>query len=417
MTVPIGHEAIWAIAALATSGVILRPWKVPEAVWAVAGAGALVVFGLLPVSDALQAVLKGKDVYLFLLGMMLLAELGRREGLFDFIAAQSVRLAKGSASRLFLLVFAIGTLVTVVMSNDATAVVLTPAVYTVAKRAGAKPLPYLFACAMIANAASFVLPISNPANLVVFGSHPPQLLEWLRHFALPSLVSIAATFVVLRFLYRKPLAAAVDVAGTEAPLSEASKVTAWGVAGVAAVLVVASAMDIQLGLPTLLAASCVAATVFMKRKQEFRPTLGGISWSVLLLVAGLFVLVAGLERSGIAVALAGVLRSATAGSGSAAAMGAGVIVGLVCNLVNNLPAGLLAGSVLVVAQATPLVRSAVMIGVDLGPNLSATGSLATILWLIAIRREGENVSAWQFLKVGAVAMPAALIPALAVLLL
>jgi arsenical pump membrane protein len=417
MTIATGHFATWAIAALATSGVVLRPWKVPEAVWAMAGASALVIFGLLPAADAWQAVGKGTDVYLFLLGMMLIAELARRQGLFDFIAAAAVQQAKASASRLFLLVYVIGTVVTVAMSNDATAVVLTPAVYTVAKKAGAKPLPYLFACAMIANAASFVLPISNPANLVVFGSHPPQLLEWIKHFGLPSLVSIAATFFVLRFLYRKPLAASVAVVEATSALSDTGKVVAWGIAGVAAVLLVASALDIQLGLPTFVAAACVAVAVFAKGKQSPWPTLSGISWNVLLLVAGLFVLVEGLQMTGIAAALAEVLRQATAESESVAAMAAGVGVGLVCNLVNNLPAGLLAGSVLTLAQAAPLVRSAVMIGVDLGPNLSVTGSLATILWLIAIRREGESVSAWQFLKVGAVAMPAALLAALAVLLL
>ena len=137
----------------------------------------------------------------------------------------------------------------------------------------------------------------------------------------------------------------------------------------------------------------------------------------MLLVGGLFVLVAGLEATGVVAELAAALRQAASSSGQMAAGGAGVVIAVACNLVNNLPAGLLAGAVLVSSEATPIVRSAVMIGVDLGPNLSVTGSLATILWLIAIRREGENISAWQFLKVGAVAMPAALIPALAAILI
>ncbi len=79
----------------------------------------------------------------------------------------------GSPQRLFLLIYIVGTLVTVLLSNDATAIVLTPAVYAATRAAGAKPLPYLFVCAFIANAASFVLPISNPANLVVFGDRMP----------------------------------------------------------------------------------------------------------------------------------------------------------------------------------------------------------------------------------------------------
>src|SRR6202012_266427 len=98
----------------------------------------------------------------------------------------------------FLLVYGVGTLVTAFLSNDATAIVLTPAVYAATRAAGATPLPYLFVCAFIANAASFVLPISNPANLVVYGAHMPHLGDWLRQFALPSLASIVVTYVVLR---------------------------------------------------------------------------------------------------------------------------------------------------------------------------------------------------------------------------
>ncbi len=193
------HVATWAIAALAILGVIARPWKLPEALWAVAAAVALLVFGLISWVDAGRAAFKGIDVYLFLIGMMLLAELARHQGLFDWLAAFAVKHSGGSASRLFGLVYMVGTIVTIFLSNDATAVVLTPAVYAATKQANAKPLPYLFVCAFIANAASFVLPISNPANLVVYGGgHMPSLGTWLAQFGLASVVSIFVTFVVLR---------------------------------------------------------------------------------------------------------------------------------------------------------------------------------------------------------------------------
>ena len=161
--------ATWGIAALATLGVITRPFSWPEAIWAVLGAAALVVFGLMPAGTAWEGVLKGTDVYLFLVGMMLMSEVARKEGLFDWLASIAVRAAKGSPMRLFTLIYVVGTVVTVFLSNDACAVVLTPAVYAATKAAKVEnPLPYLFICAFIANAASFVLPISNPANLVVF---------------------------------------------------------------------------------------------------------------------------------------------------------------------------------------------------------------------------------------------------------
>jgi arsenical pump membrane protein len=95
--------ATWGIAALATFGVIARPWHLPEFIWAVAGAVLLVLLDLLPWPDALAAAGKGTDVYFFLIGMMLLAEVARQEGLFDWLAAQAVRHSKGSAKRLFLI--------------------------------------------------------------------------------------------------------------------------------------------------------------------------------------------------------------------------------------------------------------------------------------------------------------------------
>jgi arsenical pump membrane protein len=142
--------------------------------------------------------------------------------------------------------------------------------------------------------------------------------------------------------------------------------------------------------------------------------LRDISWGVLPLVAGLFVLVQALDRTGVTGDLARVMTDLVQWSASAAAWVSGLVLGFGCNLVNNLPAGLLAGRVVELSQVPPPVRAAVLIGVDVGPNLSVTGSLATILWLTALRREGLHVGAWQFLKLGVLAMPPALLLAIGV---
>jgi arsenical pump membrane protein len=137
------EAATAAIVALGTAGVIVRPWRLPEAAWAIGGAVALVAFGLLPIADAWTGVAKGADIYLFLAGMMLIAELARSEGLFEWLAGIAASHARGSAKRLFALIYIVGIVVTAFLSNDATAVVLTPAVYAVASAARTEPLPYL----------------------------------------------------------------------------------------------------------------------------------------------------------------------------------------------------------------------------------------------------------------------------------
>jgi arsenical pump membrane protein len=205
LTMTVSSGATWAIAAVATGGVIARPWGWPEAVWAVLGAAGLVGFSLLRWGAAVDAVAKGSEVYLFLAGMMLLAEMARRHRLFDWLAAHAARRTRGSARRLFALVFGVGIAVTMFLSNDATAVVLTPAVYAVARAAEAEPLPYLFVCAFVANAASFALPISNPGNLVLFNGRLPPLGSWLAEFGPPSVLAIGTTFAALWLTQRRTL--------------------------------------------------------------------------------------------------------------------------------------------------------------------------------------------------------------------
>ncbi len=404
----------WGIAAAATAGVIVRPFSWPEYVWAATGAILLVALGLLPVADALSGVAKGTDVYLFLIGMMLLAELARLEGLFDWLAAKAAARANGSATRLFTLVFGVGTVVTVFLSNDATAVVLTPAVAAIVKTAKAKqPLPYLFICAFIANAASFVLPISNPANLVIYGSHMPPLLHWLPQYALPSVLAIVATYIVLRWSQRSGLQQTIS-SDIEVPdLTTGGKAAAFGIGMTAAILLVSSGFDIQLGLPTFLAGLATALLVLVRSKTSPMAVAKNISWGVLPLVAGLFVLVQSLEKTGVTDQIGGLLRDLVQHSATIAAWVAGAALAFGCNLVNNLPAGLVAGRVVELANVPEHVRSAVLIGVDLGPNLSVTGSLATILWLTALRREDIDVGAGTFLKLGFLVMPPALLLALA----
>ncbi|SKA34823.1 arsenite efflux membrane protein ArsB [Enhydrobacter aerosaccus] len=410
--------AIWAIAAIATAGVIVRPFGAPEAIWAVLGAGLLVLAGLISPGDALVGIGKGTDVYLFLIGMMLLAETARAEGLFDWMAAHATRRARGSASRMFTLVYAVGTLVTIFLSNDATAVVLTPAVAAAARTARVKhPLPYLLICAFIANAASFVLPISNPANLVLYGSHAPALLDWLPRYLPASVVSIVVTYGILRWTQRKALAQPIAADVPVPRLSRTGMAAAAGIVVTGIVLLAASALDSQLGLPTAIAGVATTALVLLSARKAPWQTLKDISWSVLPLVAGLFVLVEALARTGLIGLLGEALHHAAAQSVASTSWAVGVLVAIASNLMNNLPVGLIAGSVVSSAGLSDQVTQAALIGVDLGPNLSVTGSLATILWLTALRREAHHVSAFTFLKLGLLVMPPALLLALAVALL
>ena len=413
----LAHEIIWLIAAVAIVAIITRPWGWPEAVWAVAGALLLVLGSLVTWSQARAAVLAGTDVYFFLAGMMLLAELARAEGLFDWVAALAVRWARGAPSRLFGLVYLVGIVVTALLSNDATAVVLTPAVYAAASKARTDPLPYLLICAFIANAASFLLPISNPANLVVFASHLPPLTVWLATFMAPSVVAIAATFFVLRATQRRALSTALASAVPLPPLTRGARLAALGILLTAVALLWASAAGLELGMPTFIAGAMTAALALVLDRRSPWHIIRGVSWGVIPLVAGLFVLVAGLGRTGLLDLLGAALQQLTVHSGRAAPHAAGAGPAAPSHVMKNQPGARFAGSIGAGARVTAQLKDVMLIGVDLGPNLSVTGSLATILWLIALRREKVHLSGLTFLRLGALVMPPALLLALAAMVL
>jgi len=413
MPLPLAHFLLLFIVGLSILLMLVRPRGIPEVGWIGGGATLLILLRLVPFSLAAKAVARGADVYLFLIGMMLLSELARSEGVFDWLSSVAVRGAHGSSARLFTLVYGIGTLVTIFMSNDATAVVLTPAILTAVQKAKVLPLPCLFACAFIANAASFVLPISNPANLVVFHHGMPPLGRWLLSFGVPSVLSIAATYIMLRLIFRKDLGAIIPEQLDPVPLSANGKIVLGGFALMIAVLLAASFLNKDLGLPTCLAALAITAVVSIKSGSNPLALAREISWGTLALVAGLFVMVDAVESVG---ALKLTLAALTWAQRLAPATGAlitGFVVGVANNLVNNLPLGLISGATLQAGQVRGLLADTVLIGVDLGPNLSVTGSLATILWLLALRKQKLDVSFQAFLKVGAMAMPVALLVSVA----
>jgi arsenical pump membrane protein len=391
---------------------LIRPRNVPEVYWIGAGVIALLLLRLVSWKMAAGAAEKALDVCLFLIGMMLLSELAREHGVFDWLSSVAVRRADGSCALLFALVYGVGTLVTIFMSNDATAVVLTPAILTAVRKAKVQPLPHVFVCAFIANAASFVLPISNPANLVVFHNNMPPLARWIISFGVPSLLSIASTFAVLRWVFRKELGARIEGEVKAQPLRGNGKLVLAGLGAMAAALLLASAFGRDLGLPTCIIALVITAIVSIKARNNPIKLFREISWETLVLVVGLFVMVDAMDSIGaMQVTQKWLLWAEQLGVWSGTLI-TGFAVGIANNLVNNLPLGLIAGSTVQVAHVKGLLANAVLIGVDLGPNLSITGSLATILWLIALRKEKLEVSFWSFLKIGAVAMPVALLMSL-----
>jgi arsenical pump membrane protein len=405
----IAHILLPSIVGVSILLMLMRPRGIAEVYWIGGGVALLIVLRLVSFELAGKAIARGSDVYFFLIGMMLLSELAREHGVFDWLSSVAVRSAMGSCSRLFALVYGAGTLVTIFMSNDATAVVLTPAILAAVRKARVEPLPYLFVCALIANAASFVLPISNPANLLVFHDGMPPLAHWLLSFGVPSILSILSTYAIMRWIFRKELVRTIDYEVEEKQLDSHARLVLGGLAAMILVLLTASSLGKDLGLPACLAALVITTVVSIKARSNPLKLAMEISWQTIVLVAGLFIMVDAVVSIGALKLTQSALLWVQQLAPATGALVTSFVVGVANNLVNNLPLGLIAGATLHAAHIKGLVANAVLIGVDLGPNLSVTGSLATILWLLALRKEKLDVGFWKFLQVGALAMPVALL--------
>jgi arsenical pump membrane protein len=364
-------------------------------------------------SWVLAALGRGTDVYLFLVGMMALAGYAQLAGIFDWVAARAVRIAGPSRLRLFALVYVAGIGTTALFSNDATIVALTPAVIGALRRYDAAPLPYVTACALIANAASFLLPISNPSNLLVFAGRMPSLAAWIHTFALPSCAAIAVTFAIMWWLFRRDLrgsSANVDAqARAPAPLAIAL------LTGAAAAVVTTSALGGPLGAATF-ACGIIALIATAIRDRAGAVTIAReVSWRIVGLTAALFVIVTAIDNAGGFTASRAALTWCAHLAAPWSALAAGFIVAVASNAINNLPVGLNLGETLPTMHATMQPSAAALIGVNLGPNAAVNGSLATLLWLGIVRRANIAVSPLAFARIGVLVTIPALAAALVLL--
>jgi arsenical pump membrane protein len=196
-------------------------------------------------------------------------------------------------------------------------------------------------------------------------------------------------------------------------LTRGGRVAAGGLVAAAAALTLASTFGLDLGVATFAAAIATLTLVLGVERKTPWAIARHVTWSILPLVAGLFVLVEGLRLTGAIAWLQSVLREAAEQSVPIAAALAGVAVAQGCNVLYKIPAAFIAGATAAGAHADPRITDAILVGIDLGPNLSVTGSLATILWLTALRRDAIHVRGVDFLRVGVWVMPPALVLALA----
>ncbi|MCC9154524.1 arsenic transporter [Streptomyces parvulus] len=383
---------------------VLRPRGLPEAAAAVPAAVLAVALGTVTPAQAWEETRTLAPVVVFLALVLMLAYLCAKEGLFEAVGAAVARRCGGSPRRLLSGVFAVACAVTAVLSLDATAVLLTPVVLATAARAGARARPHVYATAHLSNSASLLLPVSNLTNLLAFTASGLSFTRFAALMALPWLAAIAVEYAVFRRFFRADLAEPVAAPTPGAATRAAPAVPRFTVVVVALTLA-GFALSSPLGLDPAWAALAgvlvLGVRALARRHVTPRELVGAASPLFCVFVLALGVVVEAVVTSGPASGLGQLLPD---GDSLPALLGVAAVAAVLANVVNNLPAVL--ALLPLAAPAGPAHVLAVLIGVNLGPNLTYVGSLATLLWRRILHRHGIEVDLARFTLLGLLTVPA-----------
>lgn len=397
-------ELTLALVALAVvlAFAMVRPHGWPEAVVAVPAAALLIAFGVVPLPDAAAEVGRLLPVVGFLAAVLVLAQLCDDEGLFRAAGAAMARTNNGSARQLLAKVFVIGAATTAVLSLDATVVLLTPVVLATTRALGVPARPHAYATAHLANTASLLLPMSNLTNLLAFTAAGLSFHHFTAIMAPSWLAAVAVEFLLLRWLFARDLA----VEPKPEPSTDTARVPVF-VLVVLALTLIGFAVTSMLGFSPAWAALAGAVVLGVRALARRETSIAGIAAAAdvpfLVFVLCLGVVVDGLMLNGLEAAMRDVLPT---GDTLPALLGIAAVAAVLSNVVNNLPAVLVL--LPLVATSGPTAVFAILIGVNIGPNLTYVGSLANLLWRSVVRRD-IPAGFGEFSRVGLFTTPATLV--------
>jgi arsenical pump membrane protein len=391
---------------------VLRPRRWNEAWWTVLAAAAMLALGLVTPHEALGAVLAGKNTLLFLLSLLALSLLVGKSGFFDWAAIRCALVAKGNAHSLYRNAFVAGAIITAILSLDTTAVLLTPVLLALVKRLKVPAAPYVLLCAFVANVGSLALPISNLTNLLFADAFRQTFAAFAARMIVPQLVALVSTYAILRWHFRRTLPSGFDTESLPEPASVVPHHAYFLVCiTVLAAVLVGYFLAPLLGLEPYVfafAASAVLLFAGMAAGRVQIHVVRELAWDIFPFVIGLFIAVQGLENLGIVAVSSGWLAEMRPGSPEKLLTAAGSTA-FAANIVNNLPAALIARSVLLRSHAAMGTVLASLIGANVGPMITPFGSLATMLVLGFARRDGVEVHTGRLVLFGLWAVPIILV--------
>jgi arsenical pump membrane protein len=399
-----------ALLAAVLAFAMAQPRGLPEATVAVPAAAATVLLGLVSPAEALRKAGELAPTVGFLAAILVLAYLADVEGLFGWLGDQLAVASAGRPIRLLGLVFGAASVTTAVLSLDATVVLLTPVVFGTAVKLRLRPKPQVYACTHLANSASTLLPVSNLTNLLAFAASGLSFAAFGALMVLPWLAAIGVEYLVFRRFFR------TDLAGSSAatpPRRGPAPTLALTVIGLTLVgFGVSGAFGVEPVWVAVAGAAVLAVRALVRREVGAVRLVRSASPLFCLFVLALGIVVTGVTDHGLGAAITAVVPSPAPGTapGLSALLLVAALAALLSNVVNNLPATLVLLGALGPGTHPGLVL-AVLLGVNIGPNLTYVGSLATLLWRRVLAGGEAAPTLREFLRLGALTVPACLVVA------
>lgn len=393
--------------------IISRPKTINEGMAAILGAVLMLIFGLVSFHDIYSLIQETGSLLIMLFAMMIISYVMDESGFFMWAAGKATAKAGGSGKKLFRNTFIMGTLITTVISNDATALIITPIVYNYVSALGLNPLPFLLACTFIADTASLSLPVSNLTNLLVFEQLNMAFGPYIITMFLPTLFAIFINYFLFCWIFRKDISEPIDqskVSDFNAKVKNKSffMYSVFILSLIIAFYIIGSTFGIPLVVVSVLGALLLVAGGKYHNAIDEKSVFSNVSYSVLFFVIGMFIIVRGLQNSGLTLFLAEKLIVLSNESLFKSILFTSFGTALGSNVINNVPMDLLMISVIKDVGHPEFLMPmgyATILGAGLGPNLTVIGSLATMLWVSTIKRKNIHITPAQYLKVGLMVTP------------
>jgi arsenical pump membrane protein len=380
------------VLALSLAAAVTGTRWAPDWAVAVTGAAILVAVGVISFTGARHALASFGPTIGFLAALLVLGDGCRRSGLFEALGAVMAIASRGRPKRLLALVFAAAAATTAVLSLDATVVLLTPIVFATAAGLRVNSRPHVYACSHLANTASLLLPVSNLTNLLAFHASRLSFTRFAALMALPWLIGLAIEWIVLTRAFRPELL----TTSADTPDPQERRPLPRFALVVLALTLIGFAASSAVGIAPVWVAALAALVMAARERPRPRELMLAAQPAFLAFVLALGVIVTAASAHGLSSAVDSLLPH---GSGLLALVAIAVVSAVLANLVNNLPATLIVLPVVATIGAGPVL--AMLIGVNVGPNVSYVGSLATLLWRRIVHAHDETVDIGEFVRLGA----------------